>query len=335
MSDLLRFRANGFIGPFQFGPAAFAVRDNDQWTRMTTSFVALLGAGYLFSALAFVLAARWQYLSQWQIFFLLLVTLVLLVLTALCVGLRSSAGEIALIGATLITGLLLCLLDRIYLDPPTDFAMLLVWPVVVLPWLALSRSPAHWIVWMFIVIALTGFVFSHYLMPPGSVPAPFIPFFLAAVPAVALYAAETMRHRETVQLPCGWPRCILLTALLGLLYAALLVHLFPQTELLIAYDAGAASVVIYFATNASSIWYYRFRAPDQGGFATAIMFAFLAVSAIGSRLILDRFGQDPLDPSGLIGWLLLLVWISACLAATAALLHRQFNSGTSGNRYAG
>jgi hypothetical protein len=173
-----------------------------------------------------------------------------------------------------------------------------------------------------------GVALSTYLIPPGSVLAPVSPFIIAAVPALALYGAETRRI-------AGWPRNVLLTALLGILYAALILHLFPVVGMFEAYDAGEASIVVYSITIASSIWYYRFRAPDRGGFAVAISFASLAFAAVGSRYILDRFGQNPLDPSGRLGWLFLLIWISSCMGATAALLQRQSRAGGSGEEHAG
>ena len=294
---------------------------------MTGSFMILLGAGYLLSAFLFVGAAQWQSISEWQMLVFLLVGFAALVLIALCAGVTSLTGEIALIGATLFTGLLLFFVDRIYLNSTTNFGALLVWPIVILPWLALSRSPAHWILWTFLVAVLLGVALSTYLIPPGSALAPLSPFIVAAVPALALYGAETLRI-------AGWPRNVLLAALLGILYAALIPHLFPVVRMFEAYDAGAASIVVYSVTIALSVWYYRFRAPDRGGFAIAISFASLALAAIGSRYILDRFGQNPLDPSGRIGWLFLLIWISACMGATAALLRRQFRAASSGEDHA-
>lgn len=295
---------------------------------MTGSFMILLGAGYLLSAFLFVGAVQWQNISQWQILVFLLIGFATLVLIALCAGFASPTGEIALIGATLVTGLLLFFVDRIYLNSSTNLGALLVWPIVTLPWLVLSRSPVHWIFWTFLVTALLGVALSTYLTPPGSVLAPISPFIIATIPALALCGAELRRI-------AGWPRYVLLTAVLAILYAAQFLHLFPAVTMFEAYDAGETSIVIYSITIATSIWYYRFRAPDRGGFAIAISFASLAVAAIGSRMILDRFGQNPLEPSGRIGWLILLFWISFCMGATATLLQRQFSAGRLGNEYAG
>ena len=335
LADLLRLRKNGLIGPVCFGQATFAIRENTLRPQTFRMFIPLLGAGYLVAAIAFLFPIEWQSLSQWQILVQLTIGLALLLTTAFCVGLETVTGQVALIFATMVTGASLYFLDRYYGISPTGFGLLAVWPVTVLPWLVFSRSQAHWLIWTFIVLGLSGASISMYLVPAGWLPAPLGPFLLAAISALALFSAEIFHDRGIKWLAARWPRHVLLSVFLTILYAALFAHLFPDIPGFEAYASGPISAAVCLTAIASSIWYYRFRAPDRCGFTIAVTFAGLVICAAVSRLIMDRFGQNPLDPSGLIGWLILFVAISAILGITAALLNVQYGYYERGEEDAG
>jgi len=322
-ADLLRFRSKGLIGPVRFGPAAFAIRDHRRWAQMSGAALLALGAGHLVAGLVFYGASQWEDLSEWQIFGILQGGIVVLVAAALAGGLTKPVGQAALIGATLMTGLLLHIVQRIYPSSAGNLEFLLAWALLVLPWVAASRSAAHWVVWTIIALFLADAAFSGYLEPSGLVPAAIGPFVLAAVPGLVLCGGEAMRRRGATWLRPKWPRYVLLAPALGLLFTALLEHLFPDLPVFDGAAAGVESVIIFTIPVLAAIWFYRFRVPDYAGFAIAIAFAALAAGAIGARMIDGWYSLDPLQPSGLFGWLLIFVWASACAGGMAILLRHQ------------
>ncbi len=321
--DLLRFRGKGLIGPVRFGPAAFAIRDHEHWGHITRTALLWLAAGHLIAGAAYLFAFQWEFLSDWQVFAILQCSIVALAAPALAIGLASPAGQTALIGATLMTGLLVYTIEQLYPTSAGQTEALLAWTLIVLPWVIASRSSAHWILWTAIALFALHAAIGSYLEPSGFLPAPYSPYVLAAVPALMLLAGEQMRLRGAIWLRPTWPRHVLMVPVFWFLSVALIEHLFPDLPLFDGAAAGTESIVIFICTALVTVWLYRIRVPDYGAFATAIAFSALAVSAVGARIIDNRYGLDPLEPSGLLGWMLVFAWASACAGGMAVLLRQQ------------
>ncbi len=321
-ADLLRFRSNGLIGAAQFGAAAFAVRDHDHSARMTNGALLALGAFYLAAGLLFFGADIWDDLPNWQKFAMIEAGLAALVIGALFLGLTRPAGQVLLIAATMMTGLLLHAVEWVYPAAAGRMEIYLAWMLIVLPFVVASRSPAHWIVWTFIALTAVHAALTSDPRPLDVLPAAYHPFALAAVPGLVLVAGEAVRWRGGLWLRATWPRYLLLVLVLWFLVDAFIGHQFPDWSLFGA-GSGPASVIVFAFAVLAALWFYRFRARDYAAFSIAVAFAVLAVIVAGARMIDLRLGLSSSGPPELLGWVSVFILTGFCVGAMALLLRQQ------------
>ena len=80
-------------------------------------------------------------------------------------GFDRPAGQALLIGASVLTGVLLAVIGQVFQTGADAFELFLVWTVLILPWTLASRSAAHWLVWLVVactaVSLVTGLLWSR------------------------------------------------------------------------------------------------------------------------------------------------------------------------------
>jgi uncharacterized membrane protein len=257
-----------------------------EWRRFLDRLFLFLGVALLAAAAVFFFAFNWQELSR----FAKLALAELLVAASLALAWRlrvgRTAGQAALLLASLLTGALLALFGQVYQTGADTFELFASWAAAVLPWVVLARFPALWVVW----IALVDLAAAFYYQASGSLwgvlfaPRSALWLLLAlqtAAPAIwegLAAAVPWLRPR--------WPVRLLATAGGACATALALQDLFDRRL------ASHAGLVAWGAWIAVVLAVYRRRIRDLYLLATgALSVIVVAASFLAERLPMREAGE--------------------------------------------
>jgi len=147
---------------------------NNAWRKFIDQLLLWLGGLSLAVAALFFIAYNWQDMGRFAKFGMV-ESLMLLTVVAYCrSGEQAVAGRVALLGATILLGVLLALYGQTYQTGVDPWQLFFTWALLMLPWAFIGRLPALWIVWLVLMNiscvlyqqATPGrFWFSHYSGP--------------------------------------------------------------------------------------------------------------------------------------------------------------------------
>ena len=152
--ELQVLRAAGLISAPGYADAVVALRDEAFWARWGRRALLALGAGQLLAGIVFFFAYNWNDLGDIAKFAIVEAALVIAAGGALLVGLDRAFGQVLLIAASVLTGVLLAVIGQVYQTGADVFELFVAWAVLILPGGVISRSAAHWLIWL--VVAVTG-----------------------------------------------------------------------------------------------------------------------------------------------------------------------------------
>src|SRR5687768_14611683 len=215
-----------------------------------------LGVGQFLAGVVFFFAYNWNDLSDIAKFAVIEVALAIAVGGAVLVGLDRVFGQMLLIAASVLTGVLLAVIGQVYQTGADVFELFAAWGVLILPWTIISRHPVHWLLWL--VVAEIAFVLygDQVLVPIQKMPGELISVIVGATIALALAAREWAVHRGMAWLAAHWIRLVLLFAAMAALFA-------PAAGQVIAVDtfrSGPTCIAAFLlAALVASTVYWRVR----------------------------------------------------------------------------
>lgn len=261
--------------------------DGPAWRKFASALTLWMGAVFLTASAGFFIAYNWQALGRFGKFALVETLLVVAVATAAIAGLDRAAGKAALLAAALLTGTLLALIGQTYQTGADPYELFAVWAVLILPWAAIGRLPALWI----LVVGLVNLAATLYFHAFRGIEG--LAFggarqlwVLFGINTVALVLWEVGAGRGMVWMTARWPARLLATAS-GALVTFLAVHAIGRVRHGALDDVGGALAAI--AWIGIAYWYYRRRFRDLymlagGVLITIIVSAWLVARTLGSHM---------------------------------------------------
>ena len=151
--------------------AVDAIPDDTAWRTFLDNLLLWLGALALAFAILFFIAYNWNEIGRFAKFGLVEMAMVLAVLAYWKLGERRVAGEVSLLAATMLLGVLLGLHYQTYQTGADAWQLFMKWVLLMLPWALIGRFAAIWIVWVTLINlsivlyyrafhSVGGFVFS-------------------------------------------------------------------------------------------------------------------------------------------------------------------------------
>jgi uncharacterized membrane protein len=278
-----------------------------------------LGVGQLLAGVVFFFAYNWNDLSDIAKFAVIEVALAVAVGGALLAGLDRAFGQMLLIAASVLTGVLLAVIGQVYQTGADVFELFAVWAVFILPWTIISRHPVHWLLWL--VVAEVAFVLyaEQVLVPIEDMPEELIWVMAGATIALALAAREWAVQRGMAWLAAHWTRLVLLFAAIAALFAPAAAQMFDVDNL----KAGAVCVAAFLlAALVASTMYWR-RWPDFPALIIVIGFIDAFVVCVGYRVIDEGIGFDLNDVGPALSSLsAMIVWAIAATGSAALVMRR-------------
>src|SRR5687767_1421083 len=177
---------------------------------------------HLLAGVIFFFAFNWAELTPLTKFGVLGAGASLAALAALLARLDSPAGQALLISASVLLGALLAVIGQVYQTGADTYELFAFWALLILPWVAVSRSAAHWILWLVVAGLAAWFYGADILMPAQRLSWEGLTAGVALIPAVALAVREAALARGWSWLGASWVRLLLLgTALVLAIVPAL------------------------------------------------------------------------------------------------------------------
>ena len=318
-SELQALRSAGLVSARGYAAAVDAVRDEAFWARWGMRALLALGVGQFLAGVVFFFAYNWNDLSDIAKFAVVETALAIAVGGALLIGLDRVFGQMLLIAASVLTGVLLAVIGQVYQTGADAFELFVAWAALILPWTIISRHAAHWLLWL--VVAETALVLycEQVLVPINELPSELVWVLMGATIAMALAGRELAVHRGVAWLSGHWTRLVLLFAGLVALFA-------PAAGQMIDVDTfkvGSLCVGAFvLAAGAASAMYWRART-DFAALVIVIGFVDVFVVCVGYRVIDEAIGFDFDDVApALTSFGAMIAWAIAATGSAAVIMRR-------------
>ena len=320
LRDVNALHSLGLIPARRYFSAASAVRDNAVWARWGLRAILAIGAGHLLAGIVTFFAYNWAGMSSPAKFAIIEVGLVIALAGAWFAGIERAIGQISLIAASILVGVLLAVIGQVYNTDADAYSLFAAWTVLILPWTQASRSAVHWAVWLVVLYLALSLYAEQVLVPSGRLTSSALEVCLGAVAALALALREAAVRMGMAWLAAGWTRIALFIATLGLL-------VWPAIGYLMDSEGGVYAPLAFGLAIGLGAVVYRRWLPDFAAATTVVGFAVLFAIAIGYRMIDEAVGFNG-DEEGLlvasVG--LLVLWSVAAMGLAAKLLRALHRS---------
>ncbi len=293
----------GLVPPGRYLTAAQMVRDKTFWARWATWALLALGVAHLLAGILFFFAFNWADMPPMAKFAVVEAGILACIGGAWIGGFDRPVGQSLLIGATVLTGVLLAVIGQVYQTGADAYELFAGWAALALPWALASRSAAHWLVWLVVACFAAGLFAGQVMVPIG-----WIEEAEAILPPALLLIAALMAREWTVSagaawLSAHWTRQIVLFSVLATLYVAAFGYVFDW------HDSALCATLFVAAIAAGALVYGKYR-PNFPAITQVTGFAGLFLMAVGVRLIhawididFSDLGRTLFGLGLVIGWL--------------------------------
>lgn len=255
------------------------------WQRFLDQLALWLGTVFCAAAIIFFLAYNWQEMGRFAKFALVEILMAGSLVLCWRLDLERLAGKAVLLLTTLLTGALLALVGQTYQTGADTYELFAAWALAVLPWVAIARFGALWLVWL----ALLNLAAILYFETFGGL---FGLLFdtqrqlwtLFAINTIALCIWEGAARLGVAWLRERWSARILAVASGGLITVLMVWAVIDARD---AFRTGA--VLAYLAWMAGAYAYYRHRLPDVFVLAGGVLSVIVVVTAFLSKQMLRHW----------------------------------------------
>lgn len=313
-TDLATLHRAGLIPQDRYLEAAYRLRDHAFWTRWAGRALLALGVAHVLAGVLFFFAYNWADMPAMAKFAVVEAGILACLVGAWLSGIDRPVGQSLLIGASVLTGVLLAVIGQVYQTGADAYELFAAWTVLILPWTLASRSAAHWLVWLVVACLAAGLFAGQALVPSGALRDEEIALPPAILAAVALVAREFAVVRGAGWLSPQWTRQIVLFAVLASLYVTAFGHVFDW------HDSIPGTALFALALLAGAVAYAR-ALPNFAAVTQVVGFAGLYAMALGTRLI-DAVIDIDFDDlwRSLFGLAVVILWLVAVTGSMGVIL---------------
>jgi len=254
-----------------------------EWRRFIDRLLLGLAVVLAGTGVIFFVAANWQELGRFAKFALVEVPILLALVACWHFDLTTRAGQAALIAAALCTGALLALVGQVYQTGADTWELFAAWAVAIAVWVAVSRMPALWLLWL----ALVNIAIALYFTTFGGIFGIVVGTremlrALFALDTAALVAWEALAAAGVPWLRERWALRVLAAA------SGVAITWLAVWSVLDFKRAGGWGVVAYAAWLGAVYAAYRRRSADLFILAGSVLSVIVVVAAALARLLLER-----------------------------------------------
>jgi uncharacterized membrane protein len=252
---------------------AGATPNASQWRRFVSALLLWLGVLLVATGVIFFFAYNWQAMGRFTKFGLAEALLAISVAAAWIAGPERAAGKASLLLASLVTGALLALIGQTYQTGADTFELFAWWAALILPWVAVARTPALWLLWIALLNLAVTFYFQAFR---GFFPEDSIVWSLFTLNTGALIAWEMAARRGWNWMQERWAARLLAMA------SGTVATVLGTWGIVDSQEAGPLAIPFYLAWLAGAYVHYRRQSLDlfvlAGGVLSLIVFVATSLS---------------------------------------------------------
>ena len=266
--------------------AAGAIPDAADWRRFTQHAFLWTGTLLLAAGVIFFFAYNWNDMGRFLKFGLIEGLMVAALVTAWIAGPDRITGKAALFMASVMAGGLLALIGQTYQTGADPWQLFAWWAVLILPWVASSRLPALWLLFVVLLNVALGLYFQTFSgFGFSETAARKIVWSLFALNTAALLAWELGAATGRDWMQPRWPARILAV---GSGVFATYLGLWAIFE---SRSIGPLAFVAYALWLGAAYFYYRHRFRDLFVLAGGVLSVIVVVTAFLSNTLLRSAGD--------------------------------------------
>ncbi|MFK5971056.1 MAG: DUF2157 domain-containing protein [Candidatus Marithrix sp.] len=236
------------------------VPDNQAWRQFLDDMFLLLGITLLSVGIVFFFAYNWSDMEKFAKFGLLEAGILAMALFASIRGLEHLSSQAAILGTSILLGALLAVYGQTYQTGADVFELFLVWAILILPWVLVSRFASLWLLWLVLLnLSLVLFWKQVVISTHNETPVKlFLLLFL--LNGIALIILEFNNKLEWLQ--GKWLGIILFITTLTILIIPTLITITDFDIIWQKNQLFGLATALYILTTAFSLWYYRYQRHD-------------------------------------------------------------------------
>lgn len=277
--QLLRLREAGMLSEAQWQAALDTLHDapeRSDWQNFIETLLLSLGSLLLLAGILFFFAYNWAELDKFAKLGLLQAGIVLTCGFSLWRGLEQLSAQVSLLGAAVLTGVLLAVFGQIYQTGADAYSLFVSWTLLILPWTLLSRFVFLWLLNLALANLGLFLYWEQAIRSEESLLA-----LLVCVLNLSFWLLWEIFHPSRPWLRQIWLRPLLLIASLGTLalptWAWVTSNHFDDTWQIVA-------VCAYALGSAFVLWYYQFQRHDLA----VLAFTLAGLIATFSLFLMDN-----------------------------------------------
>ena len=301
--DLDRLHLEGLLSDDAFASALSHWDASRAWRSFATRWLTILGAVFLLVGVLFFFAYNWKELHRFTRF-AILEGGVLLTALASAWTLRSErhrlAGELLLIAAAVLTGILIAVYGQAYQTGADAYQNFLGWAALILPWVMVARSAALSILWLAILETGIIFFWTQVMNPTGAAGFGLLWILLGLLTLAAAVAREALARSPSFVWLAPLPLRYLLTTATLTWFGIAAVRFIFYKEFRGSTGIDALGCLLFAAVVGLAFWWHRLRDYDLVNLLLCALF-----SATLIVIALARFFFDAGNAGNAARWLLL------------------------------
>jgi uncharacterized membrane protein len=207
---------------------------------------------------------------------------------ALWKGLETTISKAAQIGASVLVGVFLAVFGQVYQTGADEWLLFAAWAGLILPWTALARFDALWILWLAIVNVALWLWWEQALS--ADINWEFLAMTFGLVNGTALGLKELGQERGLAWLQKDWPRQLLVPAVLTPLVSPVLVMII---DIGVGEPVSWLAAVVFVGVLCVTHLYYRHRTPDLFALSCCVATVCVVATFLAGQL-LDELVNGPI-----------------------------------------
>jgi len=230
------------------------------WRHFINHFLLFLGSTLLLAGVIFFFAYNWADMTKMMKFYSLQISLLAMAIVATWHGLRTLTGQMALLAAAILVGVLLAVFGQVYQTGADAFELFFAWALLITPWVLISAFAPLWLLLLILLNLSLMLYWQQIINPSFSQPTTELFLWLFLLNGFATAAWEWAAWKKIDWLSGQWlGRVLFIVTLITLIV--------PTCEAILHQNwlqnwQFVLVVILYLLFTALTLWYYRLFKPD-------------------------------------------------------------------------
>ena len=250
------------------------------WGTWTAQLFTILGWIFIVSGLVFYLSFNWENMSASYKLHTLIAGIICCAAGAWAFTLSTLQGQLFLTAACMLVGAFIAVFSQIYPTSIDNYQLLLIWAVLIVPWVLISRFAALWYIWLLILNVTIG---SFWILASrNNLDALYFGLFILIVLDSGFLLLREIAEYQLSWCQQRWQRLLLGISLLAL-------TLVPIITIILSWQWKnpylLSSAILGLIVQCGLLYYYRLIRLDMWMLAATIISLCLASCTLGFKLL--------------------------------------------------